>query len=328
MRGDFPARGRRGIVTNETPPSRLSKVHDGGGAVQPADGRLRGDVLPGRSPKHVCVFLVPGDVGARDIWFFGHEEERIGKNAAIAPGTPRDRGGARAESDGIDANRGAAGVRRSRASRLRRLFRAAIVGDPRLKSRVHHETHERHETGGAASAKPSSFAKATEDKTEGRSADATTAWSAANSRGYTEPGPCALCASWRLCPELAAKRRKRRKKREDLGDVGEGEDGATTKHAKGTKPERGLGLFVCLGVDSWLSPAGRFEQEGRGESKKSAVSSLSAPSAKSAVKKSGATTKCTKSTKRRAVGTRLRQAYGGQARKTRKPRKKPPQPLR
>jgi hypothetical protein len=87
-----------------------------------------------------------GDADARDVWFFGHEDERFGGNVAIAPGPRRDRGGRRRESDGIAAPARPAGVRRSRASRLRRLFRTAITGDPRVKNRCHHETHERHET--------------------------------------------------------------------------------------------------------------------------------------------------------------------------------------
>jgi hypothetical protein len=33
----------------------------------------------------VCVFLALGDAAARDVWFFGHEDERTGENAAIAP---------------------------------------------------------------------------------------------------------------------------------------------------------------------------------------------------------------------------------------------------
>ena len=110
------------------------EVHDGGGAVQPAIGRLRDNVLPGQGPKHVCVFLALGDADARDVWFFGHEEERSGENVAIAPGPRRDRGGRRRESDGIAAPARPAGVRRSRASRLRRLFRATTSGNPRLKT--------------------------------------------------------------------------------------------------------------------------------------------------------------------------------------------------
>jgi hypothetical protein len=50
------------------------------------------------------------------------------------PGPRRDRGACRAESDGIDADAHPAGVRRTRASRLRGLFRAAILGNPRVKT--------------------------------------------------------------------------------------------------------------------------------------------------------------------------------------------------
>ena len=107
------------------------EVHDGGGAIQPAIGRLRGNVLPGRGPKHVGVFLALGDTAARDVWFFGHEDERFGENVAIAPGPRRDRGGRRRESDGIAAPARPAGVRRTRASGLRRLFRGAISGNQR-----------------------------------------------------------------------------------------------------------------------------------------------------------------------------------------------------
>ena len=61
------------------------EVHDGGGAVQPAIVRLRGDVPPGRGPKHVCVFPALGDADARDVWFFGHEDGRTGET----PPSPR-----------------------------------------------------------------------------------------------------------------------------------------------------------------------------------------------------------------------------------------------
>ncbi len=136
---------RRGIASNETPPSRPLRSTTAAALFNRLEGRLRGDALPGQGPKHVCVFPALGDAAARDVWFFGHEDERFGENVAIAPGARRDRGGRCRESDGIDATRGAAGVRRSPASRLRRLFRAAIHGDPQVKNRCHYETHERHE---------------------------------------------------------------------------------------------------------------------------------------------------------------------------------------
>jgi len=139
---------RRGIASNETPPSRPLRSTTAAALFSRLIGRLRGDALPGRGPKHVGVFLALGDADARDVWFFGHEDKRFGKNVAIAPGPRRDRGGRRRESDGIDAAGPAAGVRRTRASRLRRLFRAAISGNSRLKPGSPRNTRKARNGGG------------------------------------------------------------------------------------------------------------------------------------------------------------------------------------
>ena len=92
---------RRGIASNETPPSRPLRSTTAAALFSRLIGRLRGDALPGRGPKHVCVFLALGDADARDVWFFGHEGEPAGENAAIVPDRGVTVGGAARKATGL-----------------------------------------------------------------------------------------------------------------------------------------------------------------------------------------------------------------------------------
>lgn len=141
--------------------------------------------------------------------FVAMKEDRSGKTAAIVPGTDRDRGGGPAESDGIAAKMERPDASRTRASRLRRLFRAAILGRPRL--RTGFTTKHTIDTKGSwfthSFAGPSSSAEPTEDE----STVVPTTSSAAGSRGYTVPSlfvylgvPSWLLLAWRFEQEAAA----------------------------------------------------------------------------------------------------------------------------
>lgn len=137
------------------------------------------------------------------------KEDRSGKTAAIVPGTDRDRGGGPAESDGIAAKMEGPDASRTRASRLRRLFRAAILGRQRLKTggTTKHTIGTKRSWFAHSFAGPSSAAEPTEDE----SAIVPTTSSAAGGRGYTVPSllvylgiPSWFFLAWRFEQEAAA----------------------------------------------------------------------------------------------------------------------------
>ena len=138
------ARSRPRGPESKTPPGGLGGTSRRRN-FQPGKAGLRDRVLPGRSPKHECVFLAWGAEAARDVWFCGHEGGSIGKNRRH-----RSRNGPRpwrrARGKRWDCREDGAPGRKPHAGQPIAAFISRC--DPwktAVKDRVHHKTHDRHE---------------------------------------------------------------------------------------------------------------------------------------------------------------------------------------